>query len=307
MAKILIVEDDPNLANQLAQGLTAAGHRCAIQKGGEEVLKLAKKHRPDLLVLDIMLPGISGFQVCRAIRNDDEIYQMPILVVSAMNSQQEVEHGLAQGADDYVTKPFTMHTFVQRVAALLEANEGAPLTDGVTSLADSLGFRKELQRRLAGLEGFGLVYIEMMRLRPFTKAAGAEARDRALRHLARALQQCGAGFERQFFAGHLGGGHFMCIVPPHRAKVFCERIEEAWTQHRSTLLESVPTNSRDETPPLELLFCITTREQDEILTPMEMMDVVSRIRQLRAAQSHGGIQIDRRHLTHEDSTSARIG
>jgi DNA-binding response OmpR family regulator len=306
MAKILIVEDDQGTAKQLAQGLTAAGHRCAIQKGGEGVLQLAKQHRPDLLVLDIMLPGISGFQVCRAIRNDEELYRMPILVISAMNSQQEVEHGLAQGADDYVTKPFTMHTFVQRVAALLDANEGAPLTDGVTSLADSLGFRKELQRRLAGLDAFGLVYIEMMRLRPFAKAAGMEARDRALRHLARALQQCGSGFDRQFFAGHLGGGHFMCIVPPQRAKVYCERIEEAWTQHRSSLLESIPANSRDDSPPLELLFCVTLREQDEVMTPAEMMDVVSRIRQLRAAQTHGGIQIDRRHLANEDTPSARI-
>lgn len=287
------------MSARLAKALNAAGHRCAVQHDGEDVLDIARKHEPDLLVLDLMLPGISGFQLCREIRSDEKLYRMPILVVSAMSNEQEIEHGLAQGADEYIAKPFTLDNFVQRVNALLRANQDTDLTDPITALADSQGFRKEMQRKLAHSDPFALVYIELLKLRPYAKAAGAEARDRALRHLARAINQCGERFGSNFAAGHLGGGHFLCLLPPNRATAYCERIQEAWARHEPSLLAAVPANYKGAAPSLDLLFCITSREKDEAVTPTEMVDVVSRIRQLRAQQAAGGIHIDRRHANAE--------
>ena len=295
MSKILIVEDDQQVANELAQNLTAAGHRCAVQTAGEGVVELIRRNEPDLLVLDMMLPGISGFQICRQIRNDDALYRLPILVVSAMNGKEEVHHGLAQGADDYITKPFKISDFLQRTDALLKASESAGYVDEVTSLADAQGFRKDLQRRLASSSQFALAYIEMVGAPQFLRVGGQEASDKALRHLARALNQCGSALkDGQFFAGHLGGGHFMCVLPPRRARSFCERIEEVWQNHRKGLIDSLPAVSRKQLPILDLMFCITVREEGESLTPTELLDIVSRIRQLRTKDNRPGIHLDRR-------------
>src|SRR5690606_30808149 len=116
-AKILIVEDDPRAAEVLGRSLTAAGHTCSIESTGARVLERARQDTPDLLVLDVMLPGTSGFEICRRVRADAHLYTLPILIVSAMRGEEEVMHGLAQGADDYVVKPFEPAQVVQRVEA----------------------------------------------------------------------------------------------------------------------------------------------------------------------------------------------
>lgn len=301
MAKVLIVEDDLDIANLLAQGLQAAGHRCAIQPKADNAIEMARKHEPDLIILDLMLPGVSGFHLCRTLRHDESLYRIPILVVSAMDSEEEIRHGLAQGADDYLAKPFPLHEFVKRAQALIDANEHSPLTDHQTSLASGLGFRKLLQKRLTRDASFALIYIEMLKIRSYVDAAGASAGDRAIRHLGRALEQCGSAFKDRFFAGHLGRGHYMCVIPPSRAYEYCERIQKAWSSHQYTLIEAVPINHRVDAHALDLLFCITQRKKAESITPRELMDIVSRIHQLRSKQPGGGIHLDRRHSQLEDA------
>ena len=124
MAKILIVDDDDQTAQQLASELKNAGHQCAIRNDGTEVLKIAEKSDIDLLLLDVMLPGTSGFEICRQIRRDKKTYMLPIIFVSSMSDEAEIEHGLAQGADGYITKPIDMQAFLQHVDRILRMKIG---------------------------------------------------------------------------------------------------------------------------------------------------------------------------------------
>lgn len=114
--KILIVEDEPALQETLAYNLTRQGYQVISAADGQTALHLAREHRPDLIVLDIMLPAIDGFEVCRIIRREMNV---PIIMLTARDDEVDRVIGLEVGADDYITKPFSMREFLARVKAHL--------------------------------------------------------------------------------------------------------------------------------------------------------------------------------------------
>lgn len=116
MSKILIVEDDTVLRETLAYRLTQAGYAVAAAGDGESALEVADQEDPDLVLLDIMLPGIDGFEVCRVLRRTTTV---PILMLTARTEEVDRVVGLEVGADDYVTKPFSMRELMARIKAQL--------------------------------------------------------------------------------------------------------------------------------------------------------------------------------------------
>lgn len=304
MAKILIVDDDEQFALNLARELKAQGHACAVQHVAKGVCELARKQPLDLLVLDIMLPDVSGFEVCRSIRRDPALCTLPILMVSAMHDPEEVQHGLAQGADDYITKPFSMREFLQRVEQLLAENAGVTHIDSLTGLPDRHGVRRELQRRIINNESFALIYTELHQLREFGELTGVKGREKATRHAARALKHWGADYAGDpFFAGHMGGGHFMCLSPVEKSRGFCKRVSEAWTEHLEGLYESLgkseayqeAVSSEASAGPMpSLLFYLAKRQGKDPVTSQQLLDIVSHIRNNSEGKTGGKIYVDRR-------------
>jgi DNA-binding response OmpR family regulator len=113
---VLIVEDDPNLQRTLAYNLSREGYRTLTAGDGAAGLDLARREKPDLVVLDLMLPVMSGLEVCRILRQEMSV---PILMLTARAEETDKVIGLEMGADDYMTKPFGMREFIARVRALL--------------------------------------------------------------------------------------------------------------------------------------------------------------------------------------------
>ena len=119
MSRVLIVEDDPDIAELVSHALRRAGHDTEVLDSGARAAAHARASRPDLVVLDLMLPGLDGMAVCRALRQDPSTAAIPILVLTARADEADRVGGLEQGADDYVTKPFSPRELVARVSALL--------------------------------------------------------------------------------------------------------------------------------------------------------------------------------------------
>lgn len=119
MNRILVAEDDPDIANLLAHYLRKAGFEPDLVESGRDVLPRIKKAPPDLLLLDLMLPGLDGLEVCRAVRADEDTAFIPIIIVTARGEESDRIVGLELGADDYITKPFSPGEVVARVRALL--------------------------------------------------------------------------------------------------------------------------------------------------------------------------------------------
>ena len=126
MSRVLVVEDDKDIAELIALYLRKAGHTVEIARSGPTGLKGAKEVRPDLIVLDLMLPGMDGLLVCQALRADPETALVPIIMLTARAEEGDRITGLELGADDYVTKPFSPRELTARVAALLRRIQRKP-------------------------------------------------------------------------------------------------------------------------------------------------------------------------------------
>lgn len=119
MAKVLVVDDEPNIVLSLEFLMQQAGFEVTTAGDGETALELVTQTLPDLILLDISLPGISGFEVLAELRSQEAYKRLPIVMLTAHGREVEKEKGLALGADDYITKPFSTRLLVEKVQALL--------------------------------------------------------------------------------------------------------------------------------------------------------------------------------------------
>jgi two-component system OmpR family response regulator len=124
MATILVADDDPHIREVVAFALEKSGHRIVPARDGDEALALARSGRPDLVVLDVGMPGEDGLSVCRRLRADPAFAELPVLFLSARDEEVDRILGLEMGGDDYVTKPFSPRELVARVTAILRRSAG---------------------------------------------------------------------------------------------------------------------------------------------------------------------------------------
>ena len=122
--KILIVEDEKDIRDLIIYALEAKGYETISADDGEKALKMLKENKPDLVILDWMLPSVSGLEICRNIRRDENIKNIPIIMLTAKITEDDKILGLDSGADDYVTKPFSTAELASRVKAILRRTEG---------------------------------------------------------------------------------------------------------------------------------------------------------------------------------------
>ena len=124
--RILIAEDEPSIVVSLEFLLRGAGYEVTIARDGEQALEAAARLKPDLMVLDVMLPAVNGFEVCRRVRHQPALRHIPILFLSARGLESEIAKGLALGATAYMTKPFATRELIRTVGELLGTGKAAP-------------------------------------------------------------------------------------------------------------------------------------------------------------------------------------
>jgi len=134
MAYILVVEDEADLQQIVAYNLRQAGHEVATAGNGEAALTLVRQRAPDLMVLDLMLPGISGTDVCRSVKNDPATRHVAVLMLTAKGSEIDRVVGFELGADDYVVKPFSVRELALRIAAILRRQQAGTTTDSAARI-----------------------------------------------------------------------------------------------------------------------------------------------------------------------------
>jgi two-component system OmpR family response regulator len=151
---VLIVEDDTTLQSLLHYNLSKEGYRCIAAADGLQGLDMARKERPDLILLDVMLPKMNGFEVCRTVRNEMNV---PILILTAKDDEVDKVVGLDLGADDYMTKPFKMRELLARIRAIFRRMELAVVQPVHTdSLIKAAGIEIDVARHKASLKGSNL-------------------------------------------------------------------------------------------------------------------------------------------------------
>lgn len=124
--QILVVDDEVYMVELLAMSMRNYGYRCLAAYSGEEALELAVRHRPAIILLDLMLPGIDGIETCRRLKENPETSAIPVIMLTAKSEEADKVMGLGMGADDYVTKPFGLGELFARIGVALRRLEPAP-------------------------------------------------------------------------------------------------------------------------------------------------------------------------------------
>jgi len=119
MAKILIAEDDPDIRELVAFTLRFAGHEVVAASNGEEAVQLAAREFPDLILMDVRMPRMTGYDACRAIKANSELRDIPVVFLSAKGQESEIQTGLEAGAEEYLLKPFALDQLMDRVRVIL--------------------------------------------------------------------------------------------------------------------------------------------------------------------------------------------
>lgn len=171
MARAIYVDWDEPLGNQVKALLNNSGIECEWVSTGRDALSRLEKDPPDVVIAEIMMPDVSGFELCRRIRALDRGWETPVLLVSSMSAEEEVRHALSQGADDFISKPIHMPMLLQKVNHLLNADPPVAQPDPVTGLFNHRHMKYLIQRRLVKKEAFSVVCAELLNMvkRPATR------------------------------------------------------------------------------------------------------------------------------------------
>lgn len=127
---ILVVDDEADILQLIQYNLEKEGYKTLTTASGEEALREARRHLPNLIVLDLMLPGLDGIEVCKQLRSSEDTKYIPILMVTAKSEESDIITGLEVGADDYITKPFSPKVLIARVRAILRRSRRNPINEG---------------------------------------------------------------------------------------------------------------------------------------------------------------------------------
>ncbi len=221
-ATILIADDDPGIRQLLRVFLERSNFRVVLAENGDEAVHLAQESVPDLILVDVMMPQMDGYEVCRQLRNDTRTSHLPILMLTSRSTVGDKLTGFECGADDYVTKPFDLDELLARIGALLRRAREIPVRNPLTGLPGNRLLQEELRHRLQHGEDMALLYVDLDNFKAFNDAYGFIRGDEAIQLLARLIRETVTekGSPNDFI-GHIGGDDFAIITSPALIEEIC--------------------------------------------------------------------------------------
>jgi DNA-binding response OmpR family regulator len=214
--RILVVEDDPDIGNMLRTYFEAQGFEISVAARGADALSVTRHSLPQLIVLDIGLPDLDGYEVCRRLRSSTRTGHIPILFLTQKDERRDRIAGLELGADDYITKPFDIEELRLRVQNAIARSERESLTDPRTGLPASGQIEARLQALLAR-KGWSMVNCRLKDFDSYRKAYGDPAGDEFLRFAAdQILQTVDERGAPEDFIGYSGGDSFVILTEEGR-------------------------------------------------------------------------------------------
>jgi diguanylate cyclase (GGDEF)-like protein len=222
---ILIVDDEPAVAELVCINLEAEGYDCHVASRGDDAIQLALDLRPDLVILDLMLPGVDGVEVCRQLRKDPRTATVGIIMLTARSLPKDRISGLEAGADDYVDKPFDVDELVARVHTSLRRARHLRATSPLTGLPGNFEIEARLDSKLADGVDFALLHVDLDGFKSYNDHYGFLRGDRAIVLTSRVIAQAVEAVEDpDSFVGHIGGDDFVVVCTVDRAEDMARMI-----------------------------------------------------------------------------------
>ncbi|HEX6269665.1 MAG TPA: response regulator [Anaerolineales bacterium] len=232
--RLLVVEDDVDIGNMLKIYFSGMDFDVDLAVRGSDALEKTKQVLPHLIVLDIMLPDIDGYEVCRNLRTNMRTSHIPVIFLTQRDERSDKLQGLELGADDYITKPFDIEELKLRVQGAIRRSERESLTDPRSGLPAGRLIEEQL-RRIIREKGWALLDVRLNHFEPFKDVYGFVAGDDVLRFTAmmigEVVDELGTMSD---FIGHAGGDNFIVITTEAKASEIKSRLKERFDQEVQT-------------------------------------------------------------------------
>ncbi len=223
MSRILVVDDEPLIVEMIEETLLSDDHEITKAYSGEEALSKLNQELPDLVLLDLMLPGMDGYEVSRQMQADARLNHIPIIMLTARSAAADRVAGYERGADDYITKPFDADELLLRVRAQLQHLNREDRSE-LTGLPGSRVVQAEIEDRTADPdEEWSIIYVDIDRFTAYNEIYSFAEGDKLIRQAANCLKKA---TEEQGnpadFIGHAGGDDFVILTTPDKSSAISE-------------------------------------------------------------------------------------
>mgnify|MGYP001599414727 CR=1 FL=1 len=282
---ILIADDDADLRDILRSVLEPAGFAVVEAADGEAAQQAIRRRTPDLVILDYMMPGLTGPQVCQWLKQDTLLRHTPVIMLTGKSEVQDKVHGITAGADDYVLKPFEPRELLARVQMVLRRTAQDLDANPLTRLPGNISIGKELETRLASGGPIAVCYADLDRFKAFNDHYGFLRGDEIIKRTAEILLNAVRSHGNPGdFVGHIGGDDFVVVTTPDRAEAVCEAVVKAFDAMIPTLYDEqavrqgclIHTDRRGQQvsiPFLSISIALVTNEERPLAHPGQIAEI----------------------------------
>lgn len=310
-ARILIADDLPDLLQALKETLEREGFVVTAVDNGQSALEAIRAEPPDIAVLDLKMPRMNGFEVCRALREDPLLENLPVVILSASGSRESKIEGLDLGADDFITKPVDVRELLARIRMILKRTRQGLDANPLTRLPGNLSIESRIDRALADKRPLAVLYVDLNQFKAYNDAYGYDEGDRVLKGLARVLvDQVRRGGPADFI-GHIGGDDFIALSTPDRmedaASRICAAFDEAAPSFyseedraRGTIRSKDRLGTEREFPLLSVAIGICHNRERELKNFAQVAALGAELKKAAKSKAGSAYVVDRRRA---DETS----
>lgn len=310
-ARILVADDEPHIRRILQFLLEQEGFEVVMAENGEQARDKVAESLPDLVLLDVMMPGMDGFAVLNSIREGFETRSLPVILLTAKGEDHDKVRGLRGGANDYVIKPFNHDELLLRVTNLLEATRREREANPLTGLPGNRAIEREISLRINNGDEFGSMYIDIDRFKSFNDFYGYSRGDRAISYLAGVLVDCSRiyGCESDFI-GHVGGDDFVLITSAEHAESLALRIVEEFDAgkvglhnpedfEKGFLAVKNRSGQLEKFPLITLTIALVCETSGQFEHPAQLSDTMAELKRYGKTMPHSVVVKERRDAVGE--------
>lgn len=304
--KVLLADDDPSIRKLVTTTLTFERFDVVAVDNGQQALEAVYAELPDAVILDVMMPRMTGIEVVECLRQDSLTRSIPILMLTASATSADRVLAFTAGADDYVIKPFDPIELIARLRATLSRVEYMRDVNPLTALPGNVQIQEELQRRVERGCPFALLYVDLDNFKAFNDRYGFTRGDEALKLAANCCRDAVMHNEGgQGFVGHVGGDDFAVIVGGDSAEIVAEDITKRWERFAPGLYDDddltrgyleVPNRRKEleRFPLVTVSIGIATNRHRSISSRVEATEIATEMKGRAKREQRSTYAIDRR-------------
>jgi diguanylate cyclase (GGDEF)-like protein len=282
--QVLLIDDDMTVLEVVKTNLEIEGYDVITEMSGETGLVSAVVEQPDVIILDIMMPGMDGWEICKRLRSDSRTKYIPVIMLTALDDTQYLVKGFEVGADDYLAKPFENAELFARIKAVLTKASRGMAVDPLTRLPGKHQIYEETRKRLEQRgKFFAFLYVDISNLRFINDNYGIERGDKVIQGVADILREIINDDEE--FLGYMGEDDFVVLSVPLRVQQIFSSLSDRFDQAIGVLCPELPgVEKSEEQSPIKLAVAVVTNEQRQFGDPLQVKNVALEVLKNARAQ-----------------------